>query len=367
MTTVIDAASRMVLATTIGPFTPTIEEDVETIATAGVGFTEDDIRIGGRPTALRSDRGGDFISRAMTVGLISQDIQRKYAEAYHPNQNGLIERWHRTIKTDFVPFVAGRDRKKWTPSDPRKESVPPPADQVLPLETVQQKAAEWMRYYNFERPHRGVDGKTPFQRWAEDDTEIEPMDEQAIRAAMTQQITRVVKKGRVRWDNRHYHLDRAQVDPDDEESDRWRARMEGKRVLVRFLPARYEYVEIYTADGRYATRATWSRLLDLADAADQAADRRAATKTLATSLKDIAEQEQTSKQALIREALGDIDDDDEDAAFGTRHPRPQPKKRRRSESPAESRRKEKDKERAAEARAEHRTVMAARTGTDDFF
>lgn len=367
MTTIIDAASRMILATTIGPDTPSTEEDVETVAVAGVGFVENDVRIGGQPKALRSDRGGDLVSRAMTIGLISQGTQRVYAEAYHPNQNGLIERWHRTIKEDLVPFVAGRDRTKWTPSDPRKESVPPSADQLLPLESLQQKAAVWMRYYNFERPHRGLDDKTPFQRWAEDDAQIEPMDEQAIRAAMTQEITRVVSKGRVKWDKRFYSLGSDRVDPADEDSDRWRARLEGKKVIVRFLPARYEYVEVYTADGQYATKAICSHLLDPEDAADQAADRRAATKTLRTSLEDIAEQEKTSKQALLREAQGDAQADEDDAAFGARHPNPQPAKRPRSETPAAKRRKEKAEARAAEVRTEHRAAMRARTGTDDFF
>ncbi|QWZ07715.1 DDE-type integrase/transposase/recombinase [Nocardioides panacis] len=132
MTTIIDAASRMILACTVGPYTPSIEEDVETIAVAGVGWIEDEVRVGGQPVVIRSDRGGDLVSRAMTVGLLKEGTRRKYAEAYHPNQNGMIERWHRTIKEELVPFIEGRDRKKWTPSDPRTASVPSPADQVLP-------------------------------------------------------------------------------------------------------------------------------------------------------------------------------------------------------------------------------------------
>ncbi|QWZ10773.1 Mu transposase C-terminal domain-containing protein [Nocardioides panacis] len=193
------------------------------------------------------------------------------------------------------------------------------------------------------------------------------MNEQAIRAAMTQQIERTVLKGRVQWDRRFYHLDGERTDPDDSESDRWRSRLEGKKVLVRFLPARYEYVEIYTTDGQYVTKAAWSRYVDPADAADQAADRRAATKTLSTSLEAIAAQEVASKAALVHEALGDQIDDDSDFVTRTQ-PKPNSKKRAKAETPAAKKRRERAEERAAEIRAENREVMTARrTGTDDWF
>jgi putative transposase len=105
MTTVLDAATRMVMAVTITPAVPTTEESVETIAVAAEGFrTEDGVRVGGRPLTLHSDRGGDLVTRALTLGLAGEGIQRSFTEAYTPQQNGKIERWHRTIKGRVRPL-----------------------------------------------------------------------------------------------------------------------------------------------------------------------------------------------------------------------------------------------------------------------
>ena len=47
--------------------------------------------------AIRSDRGGEFLSATFQAWLKSQGVIHKLTVAYTPQQNGLVERWHRTL------------------------------------------------------------------------------------------------------------------------------------------------------------------------------------------------------------------------------------------------------------------------------
>lgn len=72
-------------------------------------------------------------------------IQLIFNEPYHPEQNGKIERYHRTFKQEAV-------WRTMSFSDP--------------LATIRLKLALWIRHYNFERPHGGfkMNGMTPSQK-----------------------------------------------------------------------------------------------------------------------------------------------------------------------------------------------------------
>lgn len=68
-----------------------------------------------------------------------------FNEPYHPEQNGKIERYHRTFKREAVwRTMAFSD----------------------PLSTIRYKLALWTRHYNFDRPHGGLamNGMTPSQK-----------------------------------------------------------------------------------------------------------------------------------------------------------------------------------------------------------
>lgn len=374
MTTIIDAATRMIMAFTISPHNPTTEESVETVALAIEGFTtEDGVFVGGQPETLHSDRGSDLVTHAMTLGLIVHGTSRSFSEAYTPQQNGKIERWHRTLKDEVLPLIPGYDRTVWVPNDPRVEPTPVlnPAG-VLPIEALWVEIGRPLYAYNFDRSHRALDGKTPFQAWSEqkDLTPIVQVDPQAIRASMTQHLTRVVRRARVQWDKRFYQLPNTRVpesrDPATGEMRRdqglWLERLEGKTVQMRFLPTRIEYVEVYTSDGEYVGQAHWTELLDSSETAQALANRRKATCTMRTSLQDIAKAEAEAKQAMKDEATA-AEPSEDDKTYG---PLPDAAKpRRRAQSAGATARKTTEKARKrADLEAVNATVLA-RTGTDD--
>lgn len=375
MTTVLDAATRMVMSVTIGPSTPTTEESVETVALAAEGFTtEDGIFVGGQPQTLHSDRGSDLATRAMTIGLIEQGTGRSFTEAYTPQQNGKIERWHRTLKTEVLPLLPGYDRSDYVPNDPREDPKPVlnPAG-LLPIEALQHEVLKALREYNFDRPHRALDGKTPFDAWCADETPIQRVDAQAIRASMTQQIRRTARRGRIEWEKRFYQLPSTQVpdSPDPETGEPrfgeklWRARVEGKHVHVRFLPTRTEFVEVYTTYGEYIGRAPWTRLLDASEAAQAVADRRKAIRTMRTSLEDIAEADAAAKQAMKDSATA-AEPSADDKTYGAKQSTAKGQAKR-AESAAAAKRKAAERERNRNDLAAMSTAVHARTGTDPDF
>lgn len=336
MTTVMDSATRMILAVTIGPDTPGTEESVETIAIAVEGYTSEETGfVGGVPGALLSDRGGDFLTRAMTLGLIEQGVDRRTTEGYAPNQNGRIEKWHRTIKEEACPKLVGFAREDWTARDDRKEGTPiEDPEMLLPIEAVTYEVLKWVRKYNTARKHSSLGGLTPAQAWAKDTTDIRRADVGAVRAAMTQQDIRTVTRGTVRLNNLKYVLPHGTTTVNGVEHY-WRDLVENKQVVVRHLPSRPEFVELFSMEtGESIGRALATKWLDSDEANKHLAHRRRHIKTLQATIEGIAQANADSVQALRESALEAQPADDWEVAFG---PGPAPKKgtsRKRAQSAA---------------------------------
>lgn len=97
----------------------------------------------GLPQALRSDNGGPFCTKAiaglsqLSVWWTQLGIQHQRIEPGHPEQNGSHERMHRTLKT---------------------ATLRPPAPSVA---VQQERFDAFRREYNEERPHQGIEMKTP--------------------------------------------------------------------------------------------------------------------------------------------------------------------------------------------------------------
>lgn len=89
------------------------------------------------PLLLRSDNGLVFTSRRFTATVRAYGLQQEFITPYTPQQNGVIERFIRTLKEECV----------W---QHRFESLP----------HAQRALNQWMRYYNTERPHQSL-GYTP--------------------------------------------------------------------------------------------------------------------------------------------------------------------------------------------------------------
>ena len=135
--TIIDDASRWVYAWTY--------------TTANQQNTIDEINRVRTHTAfhiqkIRTDQGKEFIATAVRQHLASLGIEHRMNTPYCPEENGKIERFHRTLREKCVVGMY-------------------PADS---LDVLQYKLTLFLQYYNYQKRHRGLgmEGMTPMKKIA---------------------------------------------------------------------------------------------------------------------------------------------------------------------------------------------------------
>lgn len=135
LVTVLDDYSRYILAwrlqpdMTAGSLIEVIQQAVEETGMAEVPLRD--------RTALLSDNGPGYLSRVFGAYLRFMGIQHIVASPYHPQTNGKIERYHRTLKAEVKLVVYE------TPSD------------------LERAVAAFVDYYNYRRYHEGIGNVTP--------------------------------------------------------------------------------------------------------------------------------------------------------------------------------------------------------------
>jgi len=87
---------------------------------------------------LQSDHGSEF-SRRFTTRVLARGMSHRHSRIRTPNDNAHLERFNRTIQEECISRLS-RNLRVW-----RKE-IP-----------------EYLRYYNGERPHMGLDMLTPLE------------------------------------------------------------------------------------------------------------------------------------------------------------------------------------------------------------
>lgn len=92
----------------------------------------------GKPEKIRVDNGPEFIAEAMKNWTEENNIELKYIEPGKPAQNGYIERFNRTYRSEVLSMNLFES-----------------------LEDVQRKTNEWMYMYNNKRPHRSLNRMSP--------------------------------------------------------------------------------------------------------------------------------------------------------------------------------------------------------------
>ena len=100
-----------------------------------------------RIRAIRTDRGREF-SRKFTEACKALGIEHIRNRGYSPENNGKIERWHRTLREDLVR---------------------PLFHSNAPLEELRYLLGQWLHFFRFRRRHTGLgmNVKTPAQRLIE--------------------------------------------------------------------------------------------------------------------------------------------------------------------------------------------------------
>ena len=93
---------------------------------------------------IRTDQGKEFNNYLVIQYLAAQEIAHRLNTPYCPEENGKIERFHRTLNEKCIISMYTSDN----------------------LELLQYKLTLFLQYYNYQKRHRGLgmDGMTPMQK-----------------------------------------------------------------------------------------------------------------------------------------------------------------------------------------------------------
>ena len=112
------------------------------VADVAASVVEDAVRARGinwnSSLTLRSDNGLVFGAKVFTATARRYGINQEYITPYTPEQNGMIERWFRTLKEECVWLQTLKSR-----------------DEAFNL------IADWVDHYNQSRPHSALGYLTP--------------------------------------------------------------------------------------------------------------------------------------------------------------------------------------------------------------
>ena len=164
VTLCIDAYSRLLMGWSLS-----LVPNAATVLTAlRMGMLIDSARgeFGGLPRTLRPDRGLEFVANALAQVCAVVGVQLLPAPAYSPHLKGKVERLGRTLAQDFLctlPFYTDGPRDK-------AGRLYGPGSGPLTLERFAADFADWVSAYNAHRPHAGLNGQTPLDRWRADAT-----------------------------------------------------------------------------------------------------------------------------------------------------------------------------------------------------
>jgi transposase InsO family protein len=96
-----------------------------------------------RVDVIQTDNGPEFGS-AFHWHVLDQGIGHVYIKPRTPRLNGKVERSHRIDAEEFYRLLDGVV--------------------IDDANVFNQRLEEWERYYNYERPHGGLGGQTPYER-----------------------------------------------------------------------------------------------------------------------------------------------------------------------------------------------------------
>jgi transposase InsO family protein len=103
----------------------------------------------GLPNRINVDNGSPWGTQGaddmtqLEVWLIKQGIRLSHSRIYHPQTNGKIERFHRSLKQELLARHT-----------------------IAELSKAQELFDEWRHIYNQERPHEALNNQTPADRYA---------------------------------------------------------------------------------------------------------------------------------------------------------------------------------------------------------
>lgn len=158
LSTVLDDYSRYIVSWKLcTSMTSQDVKDTVDMAIAESGVRPDRIK---NTLRLLSDNGPSYVSAELREYLADRQIGQVRGKPYHPQTQGKIERYHRSMKNLIL------------------------LDVYHSPEELERMIGRWVEYYNFMRYHEGIGNVTPADKYFGRDKEILERREQIKKATM---------------------------------------------------------------------------------------------------------------------------------------------------------------------------------------
>lgn len=145
----------------------------------------------GLPKCLVVDNGPAYRAASLQGICARLKIRLVYCRPYEPEGKGKLERWHRTVRAQFLTEID--------------------VDSIHGLEAINARLWAWIETVYHSNPHSGLaDKMTPLQYWQKHLTHVQPLGNIAAQLDhyFLHRIKRLVRKdGTVSWSGKTYEVD----------------------------------------------------------------------------------------------------------------------------------------------------------------
>ena len=142
----------------------------------------------GRPRKLVVDNGAAYRALSLQGICARLEIHLVYCRPYAPEGKGKLERWHRTVRAQFLTEVDFQN---------------------LSLDDINSRLWAWVEQSYHRNGHDGLDGLTPLARYQQDLSRVRPLGEYAATIDQLfyhRQGRKVRKDGTVSYGGRIYEV-----------------------------------------------------------------------------------------------------------------------------------------------------------------
>jgi putative transposase len=147
----------------------------------------------GLPKRLFVDNGSAYRSQHLALVCAKLGVTLIHARAYHPQAKGKQERFFRTVRMQLLPHLRSEDLSN--------------------LDALNRRLLSWVEGEYHRAPHRGLDGDSPLDRWAQTADEVRYPADLNLDDLFLFEVRRKVHKDRtVSLNGFTYEVDAALVD-----------------------------------------------------------------------------------------------------------------------------------------------------------